>query len=256
MTLQDASTALSSSRETSMPLLDDADFFHSCQLEIHEGVNAVFTSTKNSISEYSRAQIQRNSDDVEITISEDLADGQNTKLDASLKLLGEDDQKLLLPSDELEEDEIHIIETTIDAPQGGNHALQDYQMQLMLLEQQNKKRLLMARQEKNRTDILFDQMAAAREIKRRDQKSATKNEQVYASVNQIPSQDPKATQVTSKMPATVADTGADTGAVPATKRQKRGHQLQSSETDKSDAVNGSVLNAAKAGSVEVSDQCL
>ncbi|KAL8968161.1 MAG: hypothetical protein Q9197_005032 [Variospora fuerteventurae] len=30
---------------------------------------------------------------------------------------------------------------------GGNHALQDYQMQLMLLEQQNKKRLLMARQE-------------------------------------------------------------------------------------------------------------
>lgn len=30
---------------------------------------------------------------------------------------------------------------------GGNHALHDYQMQLMLLEQQNKKRLLMARQE-------------------------------------------------------------------------------------------------------------
>ncbi|KAH0547623.1 hypothetical protein GP486_008412, partial [Trichoglossum hirsutum] len=38
---------------------------------------------------------------------------------------------------------------------GGNHALQDYQMQLMLLEQQNKKRLLMARQEQDsltRTD--------------------------------------------------------------------------------------------------------
>ena len=33
--------------------------------------------------------------------------------------------------------------------QGGNHALQDYQMQLMLLEQQNKKRLLMARQEQD-----------------------------------------------------------------------------------------------------------
>ena len=32
-------------------------------------------------------------------------------------------------------------------PQQGSHALQDYQMQLMLLEQQNKKRLLMARQE-------------------------------------------------------------------------------------------------------------
>lgn len=34
----------------------------------------------------------------------------------------------------------------------GNHALQDYQMQLMLLEQQNKKRLLMARQERDNID--------------------------------------------------------------------------------------------------------
>ncbi|KAI4941244.1 hypothetical protein J4E91_010821 [Alternaria rosae] len=34
-------------------------------------------------------------------------------------------------------------------PGQGNHALQDYQMQLMLLEQQNKKRLLMARQEQD-----------------------------------------------------------------------------------------------------------
>src|SRR5277367_3852137 len=35
------------------------------------------------------------------------------------------------------------------AASGGNHALQDYQMQLMLLEQQNKKRLMMARQEQD-----------------------------------------------------------------------------------------------------------
>ncbi|KAK4503719.1 hypothetical protein PRZ48_004634 [Zasmidium cellare] len=35
------------------------------------------------------------------------------------------------------------------AANNGNHALQDYQMQLMLLEQQNKKRLLMARQEQD-----------------------------------------------------------------------------------------------------------
>jgi hypothetical protein len=34
-------------------------------------------------------------------------------------------------------------------PPGSNHALQDYQMQLMLLEQQNKKRLMMARQEQD-----------------------------------------------------------------------------------------------------------
>ncbi|TVY58290.1 Transcriptional activator somA [Lachnellula cervina] len=35
----------------------------------------------------------------------------------------------------------------------GNHALQDYQMQLMLLEQQNKKRLMMARQEQDSMTI-------------------------------------------------------------------------------------------------------
>ena len=35
------------------------------------------------------------------------------------------------------------------AANSGNHALQDYQMQLMLLEQQNKKRLMMARQEQD-----------------------------------------------------------------------------------------------------------
>jgi len=34
----------------------------------------------------------------------------------------------------------------------GNHALQDYQMQLMLLEQQNKRRLLLAKQEQDRVE--------------------------------------------------------------------------------------------------------
>ena len=44
----------------------------------------------------------------------------------------------------------------VQAPNGqnGNHALQDYQMQLMLLEQQNKKRLLMARQEQEGKDSM------------------------------------------------------------------------------------------------------
>jgi hypothetical protein len=37
----------------------------------------------------------------------------------------------------------------LDHGNHGNHALQDYQMQLMLLEQQNKKRLMMARQEQD-----------------------------------------------------------------------------------------------------------
>lgn len=153
-----------------MPLFDAADLFRSCQFETDDGVKAISTFNENSIHQYSFAQIQRTNEarrridgkeekqdaannkvndkeNVEITISEDLGDGQNAKLDASLKLLGVDDQKLLLPSDELEDDEIHIIETAIDAPQRGSHALQDYQMQLMLLEQQNKKRLLNARTE-------------------------------------------------------------------------------------------------------------
>ncbi|KAI0390869.1 hypothetical protein F5Y17DRAFT_461365 [Xylariaceae sp. FL0594] len=39
---------------------------------------------------------------------------------------------------------------------GSNHALQDYQMQLMLLEQQNKKRLMMARQEQDSIGITRD----------------------------------------------------------------------------------------------------
>lgn len=41
---------------------------------------------------------------------------------------------------------LHQSGPPVPSPAGGNHALQDYQMQLMLLEQQNKKRLLMARQ--------------------------------------------------------------------------------------------------------------
>ena len=40
-----------------------------------------------------------------------------------------------------------VQQSPLDQIEKGKHALQDYQMQLMLLEQQNKKRLLMARQE-------------------------------------------------------------------------------------------------------------
>lgn len=58
----------------------------------------------------------------------------------------------------------------------GNHAVQDYQMQLMLLEQQNKKRLLMARQEQDKMaalqgdgpDIIMRPSAAPMNQNRRD----------------------------------------------------------------------------------------
>lgn len=44
---------------------------------------------------------------------------------------------------------LHQSGPPVPSAAGGSHALQDYQMQLMLLEQQNKKRLLMARQEQD-----------------------------------------------------------------------------------------------------------
>jgi len=69
-----------------------------------------------------------------ITISDDLsvADKVEERHLLALRVLIPEEQKL--------------------PPQGGNHALQDYQMQLMLLEQQNKKRLMMARQEQDMAD--------------------------------------------------------------------------------------------------------
>ena len=59
----------------------------------------------------------------------------------------------------------------------GNHALQDYQMQLMLLEQQNKKRLLLAREERPEQEQqgYYQYMAAMRKRPRID----TQAEQSY-----------------------------------------------------------------------------
>lgn len=155
-----------------MSFLGEANLIRSCQFDATDGVSA-FNLYDFSVQEYSRATHDRankaqqlveqkgaddkghNEENIEATISEDLADGQVSKLDACLNLLGEDDPHLCLPSDVLDEDELHFIETEF-APQnittgtnGGGHALQEYQMQLMLLEQQNKKRLLMARQEQD-----------------------------------------------------------------------------------------------------------
>jgi hypothetical protein len=72
------------------------------------------------------------------TISEDRTAGTSSHEEANLKSLDQGRGVLSLKTD------------SVNAPAttgGGNHALQDYQMQLMLLEQQNKKRLMMARQE-------------------------------------------------------------------------------------------------------------
>jgi len=142
-----------------MSLLEENNPFRPCQLEISQDISDISALGEDSIHQFSRTQLQRHSlareragknkkenepeGKVEATISEDVADGQTALLDAALKVLRNDELQLLVPSDELDDDEIHIIETTVNE---SNHALQDYQMQLMLLEQQNKKRLLKARQ--------------------------------------------------------------------------------------------------------------
>ena len=96
-----------------------------------------------------RVQLQGSSlfegkEDVKVTISEDLAEGSSANLDRFLKLLRAQEFKLLVPTDTFEDMEEHIIDRAAEL-QLGNPALRDYQIQLMLLEQQNQKRRLMAR---------------------------------------------------------------------------------------------------------------
>jgi len=72
-------------------------------------------------------------DPVEYTISQDRGAGNATEAEADYALLtGKDFELASLPQAQVPP---------------GNRALQDYQMQLMLLEQQNKKRLMIAREE-------------------------------------------------------------------------------------------------------------
>lgn len=115
-----------------MSLLDHTDLFRSCQPQIQDGVSTEFASTENSIYQAQRTPearllsgqkreneaAVRDRENLESTISEDLTDGQVVKLDPSLKLLCEDDMKLLLPSDELEDAKPRIIEKDSDFPRG------------------------------------------------------------------------------------------------------------------------------------------
>jgi hypothetical protein len=74
------------------------------------------------------------------TISEDRTTGTSSHEEANLKSLDQGRSALSLKTD------------SVDAPATaglGSQALQDYQMQLMLLEQQNKRRLMMAREEQD-----------------------------------------------------------------------------------------------------------
>jgi len=101
------------------------------------------------------------------TISEDLTQGTSLREEKSFRLLAKDTQDS--PTTETQPP---------NPPKGGNHALQDYQMQLMLLEQQNKRRLMTARLEQdammppsmelpnNKTDYAWEQVATVTQNKR------------------------------------------------------------------------------------------
>lgn len=84
------------------------------------------------------------------TISQDYAEGESVLLDKQLQLLRGSEVAWTVRFDDLEPQEIEEIKrkwSALEQQQHGcrtNRALQDYQMQLMLLEQQNKRRLLMA----------------------------------------------------------------------------------------------------------------
>src|SRR5690349_3345541 len=70
---------------------------------------------------------------VDYTISEDHSAGHAAHAESGLRMLAADPPGAFPPG--------------FDAGVGSNESLQDYQVQLMLLEQQNKKRLMMAREE-------------------------------------------------------------------------------------------------------------
>ncbi|KAL9579549.1 MAG: hypothetical protein Q9212_005049 [Teloschistes hypoglaucus] len=154
------------------------------------------------------------------TISEDLADGQNTRLDALLKLLCEG-SKLLLPSD-LEEDETSSVDSIFTRmyerlkhrPQGDLHSRIVYR-------------------ERKGDASSFDEIAAAKEFKRRHRESIREEEQAAEGQTPEISQDPKELQFKPRM----AFAHADESIASATKRQKRG-RARRSRANKRNAVTG------------------
>ncbi len=116
------------------------------------------------------------------SISEDLADGQTARLDASLGILSEDDQELLIHGDDRDDDDIHINEITHNAG-SRNHAIQDQRMKIKHLEQE-KKRAQMATRYFEQDCTQFDYVAAATETRRRYKTDAIQKEQTQAAGTQ------------------------------------------------------------------------
>lgn len=245
---------------------DDTEFFSTHEVEPDIGVKAVFNIFEDSVHQYSRAKAQRGEDarnqivtkkekniragdkeNIEVTISEDLADGYSAKLDASLKLLSEDDLKLLLPNHELEDDEVHIIQTT-DVALWDGYALQDYQTQLMLLEQQNRKRLLLAKQDQDVDFTQFDRLASI-EYERRTRGQTIYKEQLRLTAAEEPSSGLGTCHVKKKMP----NSSVHKGAASATKRRKRNSHshIQPDHQNHLETANGECSKKMDTGDLEV-----
>ena len=124
-------------------------------MPLHMATEHSKPSRENSLDEAAKAAI-------EYTISQDFAAGHTAEQARRLRgFHGDDDSNL-----------VQLSQTTI-----GNYALQDYQMQLMLLEQQNKKRLLMARQAQEEDEGLAQSGAEHLQLSRKRQKlDATAND--------------------------------------------------------------------------------
>ena len=96
------------------------------------------------------AGFQQTPDLVNYTISQDFAAGKSVEQIKNLQnFLETPDNSLLWPTSN------HLSRS--QTVKGGNQALHDYKVYLMQLEQQNKKRLLMARQEKEHMGIVDNQ---------------------------------------------------------------------------------------------------
>ena len=112
---------------------------------------------------------------VEYTISQDRGAGNTAQVEAGYALLAGKDFGLANVQQQQQQQQ--------NTP-SHSHALQDYQMQLMLLEQQNKKRLLMARQEQDSMSMRdmpstrgFDEFGAGGgNSESEDQESATEDD--------------------------------------------------------------------------------
>lgn len=128
-------------------------------------INTVKESDKN-LTDFNSSFIEESYQHKKhITISRDHTSANfKAKLFAIEKKIGEVKAKLKARETEwAQETEKPVNISTV--PGGSNHALQDYQMQLMLLEQQNKKRLMMARAQmdpksSSETDFNMEQLSS------------------------------------------------------------------------------------------------